>query len=383
MKIEVLGKFYDYHSLSIVNRELVKGLIRLKHEVTITPIDSFDPEYNIPVDDLEILESAKSKDFVPDIQIRHAYPPLWRWPIHKETKVVFIQPWEFSKLPSEWAYKMEQFADGLIVPSNWVADRYLEAGLNPEEVHVVPNGYDPELFNTKKEVDTLIKQDNKLVFTYVGCAQYRKGIDILLDAWSKAFVKADNVLLYVKDTPNIYGQSNLLNEVIRMQYSTGCGQIMFDDEARTSAEMASLFKRTQVLVHPFRGEGFGMHIQEAMACGALPLVTHGGPANDFVSEESGIFINTSRTLIDLNSPKVFATKPGDALTIMGSHAWILEPSQEDLMHKMRYIYYHHQRHTVLDKVKNAKLFTWETVAQKYSKALRDIMESSNGPKRLS
>ena len=48
--------------------------------------------------------------------------------------------------------------------------------------------------------------------------------------------------------------------------------------------MANIYKNAKAIVHPFRGEGFGMHIQEAVACGCYPIFSNSGPVNEFIPQ---------------------------------------------------------------------------------------------------
>ena len=102
MIIDFVGKFYDNHSLSIINRNIVTKITD-EHpdwEISITPLDSYDPEYKLDkevVKQLKILEKAETGE--PNIQVRHSYPPIWQWPASDRTKVIFIQPWEYQKAP--------------------------------------------------------------------------------------------------------------------------------------------------------------------------------------------------------------------------------------------------------------------------------------------
>lgn len=366
MKIEIVGKFFDNHSLSIVNRYLALGLLKNKINITLSAIDKPDPSNKVDTEQLKQLVPLVGKDIgVPNIQIRHTYPPIWKWPIDSITKVVYIQPWEFSKVPMEWVYKFDTFADHLIVPSNWTREIYLEAGINPDRVTCIPNGYNPAVFKPGNGT-----KPKKFTFTFVGCAQHRKGLDILINAYSKSFVAADLTKLVIKDSPAIYGVNNLLGELLRLQYTTQCAEIELINDNLSEQEMADLYRDTSVLVHPYRGEGFGMHVQEAMACGAFPLVTGSGPTDDFIDESCGLRINTRRKIVDLTQPSIFAIKPGDSLSNMGAHAWILEPDEADLANKMRYLYSHHEREEILNRVNTAsKLHTWDQVALKYVELL--------------
>jgi glycosyltransferase involved in cell wall biosynthesis len=103
-----------------------------------------------------------------------------------------------------------------------------------------------------------------------------------------AFKKYDNAKLIIKDNPKVYGQSNVLQEIIKMQYKTGCAEIIYLDQDLSDEEMSNVFKASSVVVHPYRAEGFGMHIQEAVACGCLPMVSANGPTDDFIPNDIGI-----------------------------------------------------------------------------------------------
>ena len=55
-------------------------------------------------------------------------------------------------------------------------------------------------------------------------------------------------------------------------------------------ELAGLYTACDCLVHPYRGEGFGLPIAEAMACGLPVIVTGYGAALDYCNEENAYLI---------------------------------------------------------------------------------------------
>lgn len=363
MLVEIVGKFYDNHSLSIVNRYLAVELAKYC-KVIISPMDSYKPEAKIDKEFLQALEALKptAEDTThPDVQIRHTYPPIWRWPASNDTKIVYIQPWEFSKVPFEWQYKFETFADSLITFTRWTAAIFHEGGLNPERLFSIPVGYNPDIFYP----DPTVSKRSRYTFLFVGCDQYRKGFDILLQAWSNTFTSADNVELIVKDTPQVYGKTNLQNQLIELQYKNDLGKITYLDDAYSEREMADLYRSVNVLVHPYRGEGFGMPIQEASACGTIPLVTGKGCTDEFVTDYK---IQSNQKLVDINS--IFAGKPGDSFNLMGSHTWIIEPDVQDLMKQMKSLYDNRKKAIP----RNTKIKTWEDVGDQYYKAIKAVHE---------
>lgn len=377
MKIEFIGKFYDNHSLTIINRNIVTRLSK-KFDVFITPLDKFDPQYKIPseaVKELKKLETKDLKEDCPDIQIRHSYPPIWNWPVSDKTKIIYIQPWEYPKVPFEWQYKFETFADGLIVPSNYIKQIFLDGGLNPSKVFIVPNGFNPETFNKDKaETKPMLGiNPDRFNFVYVGNSQWRKGLDILINVWHKCFKKYDKCTLIIKDNPAIYGKNNILNEIIKMQYKTESAEVIYLDQNLSEDEMANLYKLSNVLVHPYRAEGFAMHVQEAMACGCLPIVPANGPTDDFVPDDIGLKLPVNPQNVNISDAGVFAMKPGDSMTRMSTHTFINEPSGQHLEQVLKYVYHHHNKKDLYDKLENIPMKnTWEHVVDMYEGVINEV-----------
>jgi len=383
INLEIIGKFYDNHSLAIINRKLAVGLHNNKEvNVFITPLDSFGSEHKVPKEEIKILKGLERKEEItPDVQIRHTYPPMWRWPVSDKTKVIFIQPWEYSKVPLEWQYKWENFADAVITPSMWTGDKYLDAGLNPNRLRVIPNGYDNKVFNTNPE-ESKFFDPKKFTYLFVGNHQARKGLDILLNIWRTAFVRADNVQLFIKDTPQIYGQNNLLSQILQLQYHLDCGKIIYNADLLSEKDMANIYKNAKVVVHPYRGEGYGMHVQEAVACGAYPIITDRGPTEEFIPREIGARIQTSQKHVNIADPELFALKSGDSTTNMGGHAWILEPDEKNLEFQIKVIYQHHERRKILDKVKTyTNPNTWSNIIDSYVSCIKEVHENGKPPRR--
>lgn len=385
--IELFGKFYDNHSFAIINRYLALELDKdERFNLLISNVDNYDPKYKVPVETLEKLEEIKSrrKDSTPppDVLIMHSYPPVWRWPVGEKTKIIYYQHWEYPKIPMEWQYKWEQYADNVCCSSTWTQENILNAGMNPQKIHIVRPGVNTDIFNTNKTKSKHLNTD-KFVYTFVGCGQFRKGLDIVLESWTKSFAKADKTVLFIKDNPFVYGQSTLLDEIIALQYKHSTAEIIYCDEMLSEEEMAAIYQNTNVILHPYRGEGFGMHIQEAMACGAYPVVTGGGALNDIVNPDCGLLVASSAKMVNLTDPAIFAIKPGDSLTNMGDHGWVLEPNKDDFTNKMRSLYFQHNIQNMTEAAKKAQITTWAETAKQLSEVIeRTHNDAEDKPKRL-
>ena len=116
-----------------------------------------------------------------------------------------------------------------------------------------------------------------------------------------------------------------------------------------------------------------MHVQEAMACGCLPVVPIGGPTDDFVPEEIGLKIPTTQQNITISDPGVFAMKPGDAMTRMSTHTFVNEPSGHHLEQVLKYIYHHHNKQDLYEKLDNVSMKnTWDHVVDMYEGVINDV-----------
>ena len=147
--------------------------------------------------------------------------------------------------------------------------------------------------------------------------------------------------------------------------------------------MASIYKNCRFVIHPYRAEGFGMHIQEAVACGCFPFLPGPGPHNDFIPNNIGARFETINKPIDITSPEIFALKPGDATSLMSTHTFAEEPSREALQAQMQNIYHHHEKDKLIDEIKEVKLEnTWDNIANKYEEVILNVGEHLQ-PQRVS
>jgi glycosyltransferase involved in cell wall biosynthesis len=250
---------------------------------------------------------------VAQVEVRHQWPPDWR--PAASGRLAVIQPWEFGSVPRDWLHAIDENVDELWVPSEYVRQMYVAAGVDAERVHVVRNGVDLERFTPDGPRLDLDAPGLRLLF--VGGLIGRKGPDVLLDAYRAAFAGRDDVTLVVKDfgAKDVYANSD--RENMRAHAAAGLlpRVVLLDDEL-SADDMAALYRACDVLVHPYRGEGFAMPVLEAMACGLPVVVTAGGPTDEFCPPEAGWRIRSSRR--EIRTGRV------DDMETLG-HPWVLEP----------------------------------------------------------
>lgn len=341
MRIKIQGTFNNFSSLAQINQSLALHLSQ-NHNVTVEDVGWKSKVcYNddIIAPQIEALTNTSSHSVA--VEIRQNYPPRWHWPTHAETKIIYIQPWEYSRVPLEWIGKFETFADHVIVYSEWNRQTYINAGLDPDKVSVVRPGVDRGIFDIDEPLQPIPHLGDGMKFLFVGSWQKRKGFDILLKAWKEAFNNTDNVSLIIKDNSEIYGPSPIPGMLEEANADGNLARVFHIDQNLKLKQMSSIFANCDILVHPYRGEGFGLHIQEAMVMGCVPMVSNGGPASEFVDDRSGFLIPGKWFITDIdpvNSRAYFVGKPGDSYSNMGTWFEIFEPDQEQLVKMLQNVY---------------------------------------------
>ena len=234
---------------------------------------------------------------------------------------VFI---DFGSLPKAWLRALHE-VDEIWAYSRSTRDCYLEAGVPEGRVRVIPLGVDPEIFKPA-QAPLVLPPGPGFRFLFVGGTIFRKGIDVLLAAFERAFQPGDDVGLVIKDmgSKSFYRGQTAEAKVAALRergYS-----VNYIDRNLDEQDMARLYAACDCLVHPFRGEGFALPIVEAMACGLPVIVTGAGPVLDYASEETAFLIPARRG-------NFAEFRVGDLETI--GRPWLWEPDLDALVDHLR------------------------------------------------
>jgi glycosyltransferase involved in cell wall biosynthesis len=364
------GSQFIHHSLAHVNRELCLGLSNRGHDLSLVPFepDQFDPSGDsrlAPLARLVNVSLAKPCD----VHVRHQWPPNLVAP--PEGKWVVVQPWEFGSPPKDWIPAFSNQVDELWAYTNHVRQMYLDAGVPPEIVKVVPLGVDCDIFRPGLAAMELATRKS-FKFLFVGGTIARKGFDVLLNAWKEAFGPDDDVCLVVKDIggKSFYKGQTGADWIREMQASGRCAEIEYIDTEMQPSQLPGLYAACDVLVHPYRGEGFGLPIAEAMACGLPCVVTRGGAADDFCTDAESWGVSARRVPVP-------GGKVGPFETV--AEPWWLEPSIPDLVDKLRQAFLDkaaRSRKGAAARGKIALHFTWEKSSEIAQSRLREIAEKT-------
>ena len=354
------GELQTLNSLAIVNRELGRILAgNPALEVVFRP-DEVQPEPFVAADPRFAGVRARI-DRTPrqcDVFVRHPSgdPSFERPPA---STYVQIQPWEYGSLPARWVTQMKKSVDEIWCPSNYVRSLYLDAGFDPERVLVVPNGIDPEIFAPGPAQLSAPRQLTKkgFAFLFVGGTVERKGIDVLLEAYTTAFSADDDVALIIKDfgLGGFYRIVSTREKIFELRDRPGVAEIVYTEDDLTTEQLVALYRSCDCFAFPYRGEGFGMPILEAMACGLPVIVTAGGAADDFVDDSTAYRVASRRRSIGKRIYEVTLFDEG----------WVLEPDRAELAATMRRVYEQREQAREVGRRASARArtdFTWKAAA---------------------
>lgn len=178
--------------------------------------------------------------------------------------------------------------DIMIVCSNWFR-RVVEDEI-PElcgKVKIAPLGVDRRIFS-----DFEIQDDHWTTFLNVGKWEYRKGHDVLIEAFNKAFEPRDRVRLYMacwnpflEQQRNKGIDGNKEWEDLYRNSKIG-GNITFIPRVDHQKELAQIMQEADCGVFPSRSEGWNLPLLEMMSCGKRVIATDFSAHTEFCNDEN-------------------------------------------------------------------------------------------------
>jgi len=339
----------------VVAYNLLKALSKRRHHVSLFPKGNI----SLPDSGGIIAQALQNAKF-----FKHDDPCLAMW--HQFDLSRSIGKGKYVAYPF---FELDTFTDGeihhleypdeLIASSEWARNVVLNNTVHADKIHVISPGVDLDVFypttpNTKKEVEN---------FVFLNCGKWeiRKGHDVLIDVFNKAFDVDDKVELWMMPTNQFLNKEEALAwEQMYLNSKMGrAGKIKILPWMPSHHDVAYAMNQADCGIFPSRAEGWNLELLEMMACGKDVIATDYSAHTEFCNDDNCWLI------------KVGGMEPAyDGRWFFEQGNWaILDDEQEEQM-------IFHMRNVVgLGSVKNvegvqtAQRFTWDIMAEKVERIL--------------
>ena len=229
-------------------------------------------------------------------------------------------------------------ADVLVTISEYTARQLDEQIPKHAPVVVATLGVDLERFTTDSSGDQELLRVHELsaerpYLFFLGTFEPRKGIDVLLDAFEDVARHDPDVELWLAGQPG-WGVKEIEARIAGHGASSRIRRLGFVDES----VLPALLRQSRAVIYPSRGEGFGLPVVEALACGA------------------SVVTSSQTVMSEIAGDAALLAPAGDAARLAEEIMTALNASDEQ-----------RERRAVVARAR-AEIFTWDSSVAQHVKA---------------
>lgn len=256
---------------------ITEELIRQNINVSLFPISEIEPSLRTPA----ILNAVANAEF-----FNFSAPCVRIW--HQFDMAQFVGRGPHIGFP---IFELDTFTDRekhhlkscdyLFVCSEWAKETCVINGLDRNRIVVIPLGVDTSIFNTSES------RNPKTVFFNIGKWEKRKGHDVLIKAFKKAFGNSsDVILLMCCSNPFLTG-----SEEAKWCSLYNSPNIRIIPRLPSQVEVAALIKSADCGVFPSRAEGWNLEALETLSCGKHLIITDATAHTEFCNSQNAKLIS--------------------------------------------------------------------------------------------
>ena len=263
----------DYLPFDQANRWLMRTMVRECRRPTVTAVHAYE--------DCSLWQFMQAKRLgkacIYDMPICY-YPA-------REKALMELQRKYPNWIPANWSpttndrlleqkRREMELADLTLVPCSYAAATIRECCPH-KDIALAPYGVDAEFWKP----GTINNPSGPLRFMYAGQISLRKGIPLLIDAWSKA---------ELRDAELVLVGSWLLADSKRRSLPPGVKWF----PPCSSQALRDWYRKSDAFVFPSFAEGFGLVLLEAMACGLPAIASEASIGPEVITAGCGLISPT-------------------------------------------------------------------------------------------
>jgi glycosyltransferase involved in cell wall biosynthesis len=317
----VTGHVLGTYSLALINRAVARALDQEHPDRTrLAPYENGPVESLARVPAAERPEMERLLEVSPpsdgfEVAISQHYPLLVPQGAADVRLALFA--WEELGVPRATVDTLSTKFDAVLATSRFTAKALIDSGAYGPVTSI---GQPPDISAFAELKREPRKPGQPFVFLHVSSAFPRKGVDVLLAAWARAFRKGDAVKLVLKTFPNPH--NDVAERLARLRREDpGVAEIELIDRDLGQAELLELYRAADAVVSPSRGEGYNLPALEAMAAGIPLIVTGQGGQLDFCGAREARLLRYRMAVSKSH--------------VAGPHTLWAEPDEDDLVAALR------------------------------------------------
>ncbi len=340
-------------SYGIVGIHTVRELVKMGIRVNLFPIGGAGIEQGMdPAPFRDSIDNGQRFSYTaPSVRLFHQFDLAH----HVGARKVGWPIFELDNFTSQEINHLK-YQDQILVCSEW-AKEVVQNRIG-RTAFVVPLGVDRTVFAPVQADPHSVTR-----FVNIGKWEYRKGHDILIRAFNRAFTPQDPVELHML-AENVHIRPDVREHWQKTYQSSPMGaSVYLHNRKPTITEVANLINYGDCYVSPSRAEGWDLPLIEALSCGKEVIATYCTAHQQYLTESNAKLIVPSQTEL-----------ANDNQWFFGQGNWArLGPKEEDqLVEYLRDVHRRKQEGSLTlnqEGVETAEKFSWTNTAASLAQAL--------------
>lgn len=292
------------------------------------------------------------------------------WPGFKNSsfsvqRQIIYTMFESTKIPESWVENINKYYERVFVPCEANKKAFENSGVD-KPIHVVNLPFDSSAYPYQERIP-----QPEYIFGTEGNLTYRKGIDVGVKAFLRAFPreKYPNVYYKIKSKPGaVPWFLNITNQNGTIVVENDPRIVFISEDWTEKQLLENFYYNIDCYLFPSRGEGWGLTTVQAMSTGLPVIMSNCSGLQDQHRPEHSYLTKTKVALVPPSSEGGFPEK----LRADGMEWW--EPDVDDLVEKMLEVY-ENQDKAIQKGKKAAEFVRKEYSLEKMGKKIFNILKS--------